>query len=524
MRTDRIDRVDHVDRIQRTVALTVLAVLCAACTVGPEMRQPEISVPPEWAAQGARAFDAGLPSHAVSRPLDSAAWWAAFADPTLDRLVQLAATQNLDVQTAVLRIEESRTQRDSVAGRRYPTVAGSVIAGRARLSENGGLQSLAGGGTSSGGGSGGGGGGSGSGSGGSSSATPAPAFNLFQLGFDATWELDLFGGTRRSIEAAEANVRSAEEARHDALVSLTAEIAKNWFGLRGARQQREIALADIATQEELRRLVGSRNRAGLIASGDLVTQQVAVDAARAQLPPTEQSIAQFTNRIGLLLALPPGGAAELLGEPAAMPPLPPEVPIGLPGDLLRRRPDIRQREADLAAATAQVGVATAQLFPRVTLGASAGLQSSRTSNLLEWSSRFLLGGAQVSIPIFQGGQVRAQVRVADLQAQRAVISYRQTVLNAFYEVDNALVSYATEQRRAESLRGQLQGAHRSRELALERYRNGLAAYFEVLDAERQAHQAALAVAESTVNASSDLAALYKALGGGWDDREQVAAR
>lgn len=495
-------------RIDLRLTVAALSAACAACTVGPEMQRPEVVVPPAWSAEGERALDTGLPSRAVARPFDSKAWWAAFADPTLDRLVQAAAAQNLDLQTAVFRIAEARAQRDAAAGARYPTVAGSVVGARARLSENGGLQSLTGGGGSSSGSSG--------SSGGSSGSMPAPAVNLFQLGFDSTWELDLFGGTRRSIEAAEASLRSAEEARRDALVSLTAEIARNWFSLRGARQLRDVALADIETQEQLRRLFDSRNQSGLIPSSDVVTRQAAVNAARAQLPPAEQSIAQYASRIGVLLALPPGSFDELLGEPAVSRPLPPEVPVGLPGDLLRRRPDIRQREADLAAATAQVGVATANLFPSVTLGASLGLQSSKTSNLLQWSSRFLLGGAQVSIPIFEGGQLRAQVKIADLRAQEAVVAYRQTVLNAFHEVDNALVSYAAEQRRAASLKQQLDDARNGQRLADARFRSGLSPRIEVLDAERQAHQAEQSLDQSLTTASTNLVALYKSLGGGWE--------
>jgi NodT family efflux transporter outer membrane factor (OMF) lipoprotein len=202
---------------------------------------------------------------------------------------------------------------------------------------------------------------------------------------------------------------------------------------------------------------------------------------------------------------------------APLPPLPPAVPAGLPGELLRRRPDIRQREADLAAATARVGVARAAFFPTVTLGITGGLQSTTMAQLLDWSSRFLIGGGQVSLPIFSGGKLRAQLKLADLQSQEAALVYRETVLSAFHEVDNALIAYASDQQRAADVGAQLSGANRSRDLAEARYRSGLAAYISVLDAQRQALQAEQDLANATVTSSIDLVALFKALGGGWQE-------
>lgn len=522
MGTDLTRRAMIRQRLRRRtlIGTAVTAWLFAGCSVGPEYRRPEVATPQAWSPGGERAFEPELASRAVARPFDGRRWWSVFNDPVLDRLVQAAMAQNLDLQTAALRIATARAQRDSATGDRWPDVEATGVAGRARVSQNGVTQNLGGSGASgpTGGAA------NGGATGGSGAQTPT-AFNLFQAGFDATWELDLFGGVRRNIEAAEADLRSAEEARRDSLVSLTAEIARNWLTLRGAQRQREIALADIETQNRLGRLVESRNRVGFTGSADVVAQRSQIASARGQLPPIEQSIAQSGNRLALLLALPPGGVAQIVGDSSFPPPLPPEVPVGLPGELLRRRPDIRQSEADLAAATARVGVATAALFPSVRLGLSGGLQASRASDLFDWSSRFLLGGTQLSIPIFEGGRLRAQVRVADLQAQQAVLSYRQTVLSAFHDVDNALVAYAAEQRRAAFQLRQVEAAQRSRALAAERYRTGLAAFIEVLDAERQAHQAELALADSTVNASTDLVALFKALGGGWsDDDPSVASR
>ena len=492
---------------RRSAAALLAAALAGACTLGPEPRRPEATVPASWAASGSRAFDGDLASRAVARPFDCGHWWAIFDDPVLDRLVRTAVAQNLDLQTAALRIESARAQRDATAGGRYPSVEGSGIAARTRMSESGIGQALAGGSS----------GGSSTGASGSSSSKPPSTFNVFQAGFDATWEIDLFGGVRRGIAAADADVRAAQDARRDALVSLTAEIARAWFGLRGARHERAIVLADLATQERLGRLVASRNRSGLAPSSEVAAQQAQLESARAQLPAIEQRIVQGTNRLALLLALPPGGLDPLAVAPATLPALPPEVPIGLPGELLQRRPDIRQREAEVEAATLRIGVARARLFPSIRLGAAAGLQATSASDLLDWSSRFFFGGGQLSIPIFEGGKLRAQVRIADLDAQRSVLAYRQAVLAAFHDVDNALAAYASAQRRSQALGEELKAAQRSRALAESRYRSGLAAYTDVLDAERQAHQTEISLSGSDTDASTGLAALFKSIGGGWDE-------
>jgi multidrug efflux system outer membrane protein len=476
------------------------AFLLTACKVGPNYRRPELDVPDHWSADGQSAFESSIPSRAVADATSGDAWWRVFGDATLDRLVDSAARQNLDVAQAELRIAESRAQRDVAAGPLFPTVNGTGFAARTRLSDNGIGTAFSG--NSSGAGS------------GSTSGMPS-WLNFFQAGFDATWELDLFGRVRRSVDAADAEVRSAEAARAAALVSLSAEIARVYFNLLGYQRQLNIALQEIKTQERRQELVTSRNRSGLAPDSDVAAQRTQLSADRATIPQFEQGIAQSKNRLALLLALPPG-AVTATGH-SDLPPLPPEVPVGLPGDLLRRRPDIRERESELAAATARVGVAKATLFPRVTLGAGAGFQSTASSTLFDWASRFFAGGGEVSLPIFSGGKLTGQVRIANLQQQEALLSYRQVVLNAFHEVDDALIAYAADQRRASAVQQQLEGARRSRELAAARYRDGLSAYIEVLDADRQAHEAEQDLAQADVAAAADLIALFKALGGGWND-------
>ena len=498
----------------RATALAA-AMLLGACTMGPNFRRPETTPPPSWA--GAASAPADLPSRPVARAYDGRLWWSVFKDPVLDGLVDEAVRQNLDLQTAALRIEEARAQRGSAASQGLPSVSGSGIGGRQRASKNGLASALTGGSSQQGSSS------AGSSGSGAAAAAPSPYSDLFDAGFDATWELDLWGKVRRGVEAADANIVSAEQARGDAMVSLTAEVARTYLSLRGAQRQRAIVLADIGDEQQLLKLTNSRSNNGFSSQADAVQQQAQLSASEAQLPPIDQNIDQAMNRLALLLALPPGALAERLGElPRDDVALPPEVPVGLPGDLLRRRPDILKSEADLHAATAKVGEAKAQLFPSITLGGTAGLQSIHASSLTDWASRFWVGGAEISIPIFEGGKLKAQIRTADAQMKEAALTWRSTVLSAYHDANNALVAYADEQRHAAALARQLNDARRGDALMRSRFKNGFVSMIDVLDAQRSVHQAEEQALQSNVTASTDLVALYKALGGDWN--EDAASR
>jgi NodT family efflux transporter outer membrane factor (OMF) lipoprotein len=488
-----------------------LATLLAGChAVGPDFRRPEAAPPPAWHAAAATE-PADLASRPVPRPYDGRRWWSVFRDPVLDGLVAEALRQNLDLQAAALRIEEARAQRTAAGAQGKPSVSGSGIAGRQRSSENGLVSSLAGGtqgGTPT----------------GTATPPPSPYSDLFQAGFDATWELDLWGKARRGVEAADANIESAEQARGSAAISLGAELARTYLQLRGAQRQLAIVQADVDDQRRLAALADARSRHGFAARADAVQQQAEVSRAEAELPPIAQDIARARNQLALLLALPPGALDERLGAvPPGEVPLPPEVPVGLPGELLQRRPDVMQREADLHAATAKVGQAQAQRFPSITLGGAAGLQATHAGDLAEWASRFWVGGLQLSLPIFEGGKLQAQVQSASAQMQEAALAYRGTVLAAYHDADNALEAYAQEQRHAAALARQLEDARRSRDLMASRWRGGFVSQMEVIDAGRRVHQAELAALQSRVAASTDLVALYKALGGDWDGAEHATS-
>ena len=484
--------------LNRSSSLTIIAiaVLLSACQLGPNYQRPDVAPPAAWSAAAHRAFEPALSSHAEAAPYNSASWWAILADPTLDELLRRAAAQNLDVQQTVTRIGIAREQRNVAAAALFPTVNGSALGARARLGTSGLTQSISGG------------------QGGAASMAPL-LFNIFEVGFDSTWELDLFGKTRRNIEAADATLRSAEQAQRDSLLSMNAEIVRTYFTLRGDERKRDIVAKDVAAQERLGKLVASRRGSGLSASSDVAAQEGQTAASRAMLPQLEQGIAQSLNQLALLLALPPGMIGDLI-KPGTLPSLPAEVPVGLPSELLERRPDVREREADLASATAQIGVAKAALFPSIQLGLTAGLQSSSTSKLFDWASRFAIGGSQISVPIFQGGKLVSQVRLAQWQAQQAALAYREAVLNAFHDVDNSLIAYSADQRRESDVRKQLEQSNRSARLTLSRYESGLAAYTDVLTATRQVLQAEQTLADAQLSDATDLVALFKALGGGWD--------
>ena len=487
----------------RAAALAALATVLSGCVMGPDFQRPQATPPAAWASAGAAS--AALSSRPVARAYDGRRWWSVFKDPVLDGLVDEARRQNLDLQTAALRIEEARAQRGAAAAQGRPSVSGMGLGGRQRASENGFTSALSGGAAQQ-----------GSSSGNAAAAAPSPDSDLFQVGFDATWELDLWGKARRGVEAADANIVSAEQARGNALISLTAEVARTYLQLRGAQRQRAIVEADLVDERERLRLVDSRSRNGFASQADAVRQQAQVSSAEAQLPPIDQDIARARNGLALLLALPPGALDERLASPSpAELALPPEVPVGLPGDLLRRRPDVLKSEADLHAATAKVGQAKAQLFPSITLGGVAGLQSVHADSLTDWASRFWIGGAQVSIPIFEGGKLKAQIRTADAQMKEAALAWRGTVLSAYHDADNALEAYADEQRHAAALARALADARRSDDLMRSRWKSGFVSMIEVLDTQRAVHQAEQQALQSRVAASTDLVALYKALGGDW---------
>jgi multidrug efflux system outer membrane protein len=482
----------------------LLAAALAGCAAGPDFVAPRPNLPAAWTAEAlAPSTAAGTPGAISAAPVGDPNWWAQFNDPILSSLITRAAKANLDLSQALLRIAAARAQTDIAAGGRWPTLAANAGYTRQRISEATATTSLLASRNGR--------------SGGVSGALPGleNPFPQAQVGFDASWELDLFGRVRRSVEAAEADAEASIDDSRDVLLSLEGEVARAYIDLRGAQRRSTVLEESLETARQLFDLTRERRQAGMGNDLDVANAGAQRTSTEALQPPVRARITQDINRLSFLLALDPAALAGELTGTAPLPPLPPEVPIGLPGDLVRRRPDIRAAEARLHAATARIGVATADMFPRLTLNAAVGFQAEHSGDLGRWASRFFSFGPQLDLPIFSGGRRQATVRLQDATAREAAVAYARTVLAAVHEVENALVAFRSEQSRRTSLDATAAQNRDALDLARQRYVSGVSSFLEVLDAERNRQQTELALTDSAMAGSIDLVALYKALGGGW---------
>ena len=420
-------------------------------------------------------------------------WWTNFNDPELDSLIQNAVRSNLDLRMATARVREARAQYRVVAADLWPTLDTSASYERQLQSMN---QPLLG-------------------------SIPLPANipfenNVYQAGFDAAWEIDVFGGTRRATEAAKAEVAATEFGRRDTLVTLLSEVARNYVQARGDQRQLTIARENIRAQEDNLAITQDRFNHGL--TSDLDVQQAATLLAttRAEVPTLEDSLQESIHRLGVLLGQNPGALLVELSTVAPIPAAPPEVPAGLPSELILRRPDVQQAERQLAAATAQIGVARADLFPKFSLTGAFGYQSVSAGDWFAGASKMWSLGPTVQWKIFQGGRIRANIRVQNERQEEALVNYERTMLTSFEDVENALVGYAKEQVRRSSLEDAVKSSRESLRLAQQLYSNGLTNFINVLDAERSLYQAEDQLVQSERTVILNLIKLYKALGGGWN--------
>lgn len=487
------------------VSPMVLAALAlSGCVVGPDFQRPKSDVPAAWSAS-----TTGPESRSTTQPLQQPEWWTNFNDPTLTSLIARAAFANPDLRLAALRIQEARAQRAVVGAAAWPSLNAAGSWQGQRLSENtptGRLFGLAG---------------DIPGLANSPGASMSNPYGQFQLGFDAFWELDLFGGVRRSIEAADADAAAAVEDWRGVEVALFGEVARAYVELRGAQLKRAVAVENLATARDLLRIAKRRRSLGLSSQIDVSRASAQASLIEAQLPLLERQIVANTNELSRLINREPGALRTELESAQPVPPVPPEIAVGLPAELVCRRPDIRSAEKRLHAATARQGVAIADRFPRLTLTAAAGYQAQDLTNLLDWASRFGVIGPQLVAPLFDSGRRRAKVQVAAYRAQAATVDYGRTVLNALHEVDGALTAYAEEQKRRASIAEAVSQNRSAVRLARLRYENGLDSILGVLDAERTLHENEALLADSTTAISIRLVALYKALGGGWDRSANV---
>jgi NodT family efflux transporter outer membrane factor (OMF) lipoprotein len=478
------------NRSQFFLAGAALAlVFFQGCMVGPNYQQPKTAAPTQWSAPMAGGETNLEPS--------LASWWKSFNDPQLDSLVERAVRTNQDLRIAEARVREARALYRIASSQLWPTVdAGSSYA-RQNQSKN---QPVLG-------------------------SLPMPPGipyenNVYQAGFDASWEIDVFGGNRRAVEAGKAEVAAAEFGRRNVLVTLLGEVARNYVELRGCQRRLEIATNNLKTQEEALALTQDRFNKGLTSDLDVQQAKTLLANTGAVIPALEDGIQGYIHRLGVLLGQPPEALLAELAAPAPIPSAPPLVPAGLPSDLLRRRPDIQLAERQLAASTARIGVATADLFPKFSLTGVAGYEGTSASDWFSGGSKFWSLGPTVQWRVFDAGRIRANIRVQNARQEEALAAYEETVLMSFEDVENSLVAYAKEQIRRRSLEDAVTSSQDSLHLANQLYSNGLASFINVLDAERSLYQAEDALVQSDKAVTQNLISLYKSLGGGWETLEQ----
>ncbi|HTI01511.1 MAG TPA: efflux transporter outer membrane subunit [Acidisoma sp.] len=483
------------------VVSTASLVLLAGCTLGPDFHKPTPPYDPYSFLSGRSPADGA--SQPQVAPIE-VTWWKSFDDPELDSLIKRAIAQNLDVKTATIRLAEARSNAGVTASAFFPSVNGNATAADIKLSDKGG--SLLGGGSSS------------SSSGGSSSGSSSiDPMSIYQYGFDATWTLDIFGKVRRQVEAGNAAIQASEIDRRGVLIQMMAEVARDYVQLRNAQMQLQIAEDNVHTAQRLLNLTRQRATAGLTDQLDVAQEQAQLTTTEATVPQAQQQVAQYINALSMLLGEAPRALQSELVTPKAVPPTPTAIPVGLPSELLRRRPDIMEAEANLHQATANIGVAVASFFPSFNLLGVFGIESNATQDLFTTAARTYVLGGMVQVPIFQGGKLVEQLHLAKERQKEAMVTYDKTVLQAFSDVDNALTDYDKEQQRRRLLKRAVAANQHAFALAQDRYTQGIATYIDVLNAQQNVLTSQRQLQDSTAAVSTDLVSLYLALGGGWED-------
>lgn len=485
--------------------------LLGGCTVGPNFEHPSSWWPlSSWFKSETAAEPA--PSKPVAQPFDPH-WWTIFKDAQLTALEDKLVAVNLDVRIADIRLAEARSELGVVAAEELPQLNANGSYTRQQQSRLG-VLSLRPAGSSQTPGT------QANGLGGRSGGLPTNGlfkpYDLYQYGFDATWELDLWGRVARAVESAGAQVNASEETERDTLVTAGAELARDYVTLRGTQRKLEITHENLDTSQQSLRLTQQRAAGGVTTDLDVANAAAQVEVTAALIPILEQQEAQLVNAISYLLGERPRALEVELAAPRPVPPVPPRVPIGLPSELARRRPDIRQAEAQLHAATADVGVAVADFYPRFTIGISGAMQGLQLHDLWNGEAGSYSFGPSVTLPIFEGGRLTRTLELRETQQQEAAVTYQRTVLGALHDVDNALTAYDTEQRARLHLEQAVAENRRALDLSRQRYEQGVSDFLQVLIAQRDLLASELALTDSTTNVSTDLVQLYKALGGGWE--------
>ncbi len=471
--------------------------LLGGCTVGPNFEHPSSwwSVS-SWFKPEPAATPPAL-SKPVTEPFDPH-WWTVFMDPQLTALEDKLAATNLDVRLADIRLAEAREELGVTAADGLPVVSANTSYTRGQESRAG-IFAL-----------------SPPGRPGSGTGALYRPYNLFQAGFDATWEVDLWGRVRREVESSGAQVVASEESERDTLVTAGAELARDYVTLRGTQLKLQITRENLDVSKQNLRLTQQRAAGGVTTDLDVAQAAAQVESTAAVIPGLEQTEAQLVNAISFLLGKEPRALEVELAAPHPVPPVPPRVPVGLPSELARRRPDIREAEAQLHAATANVGVAVADFYPSFTISLNPSFQGLHMHDLWNAGAGTYTFGPSVTLPIFEGGRLTRTLELREAQQQDAAVTYQHTVLGALHDVDNALTAYDTQQRQRQYLEQAVTQNRRALDLARQRYEQGVSDFLQVLIVQRDLLAAELALADSTTTVSTNLVQLYKTLGGGWE--------
>jgi NodT family efflux transporter outer membrane factor (OMF) lipoprotein len=474
----------------------MLAAAClwlAGCMVGPDYSPPSLDMPAtygELAGTSAAAADPESDTETV--------WWQRFNDDELASLVERAVAANNSLKVAEARVRQARSIRQVARSNLFPRIGVGASVLRFRGSE---------------------------------SVIELPGLDLtgtlFQVGFDAGWTLDLFGGTRRLVESARADEQGADSRRRGIVLMVAAETARGYMELRGAQRELEVAHDTLRDQRQTLAVTEDRHANGLASNLEVVRARTEVEATAAEIPPIEQAIREYIHVLSTILALEPMALSDELASPSGIPAVPERIAVGVPSDLLRRRPDIQAAERHIASATAMVGVATAQLFPQLVLGASGGFASREIDELFNGKSSaspstYYIGGPAINWTLFDAGRRRATITLSEAEVDAAKAAYEDTVLGAIREVESSLVAVDRARARVADLERLSASARDALSIAQGDYRNGLLDQLTVLDAQRQASRADMLLVQGQVALTVSVVRLYKALGGGWEFAEAPA--
>ena len=486
--------------VARGAVLLVLALSLAGCSSTREWWNNGFKVGPNYCDSKATVAEAWIEAndpHLRGSQCDNACWWTAFGDPTLNQLVAEASQQNLTLKMAGCRILQARAERGIAEGNLFPQQQQMTAQySRNAMSANSypfnipAFQGL----------------------------LPTYYYSNWSAGFNAAWELDFWGRFRRAIEAADAHLNAQVEGYDNVLVLLQAEVAANYIQMRAYEERLELARRNVGLQKETLRIITLREQKGLVTELDVQQATTNLGATEALIPTLATGHRTAQNRLCILMGEPPHLLAERVKSPGSIPAPPQEVIVGIPAELLRRRPDVRQAEREAASQSARIGIAEADFYPHIAITGTIGLQAEYLNQLFEPSSLVGAIGPGISWNILNYGRIASNVRSQDAQFQQAVLSYRDTVLRANEEVENGIVGFLNEQERVKSLDKSTRAAARSVDIAMLQYEKGLIAYQPLLDSERALVQQQDALAESRGSVGVDLVAIYKALGGGWRAR------